>query len=212
MKSYGHFIAGEYVDPVDGEWFESVDPYRGEPWARVARGSAKDVDRAVLAAKSAMTDPAWSAMTPSARGKLMRKLGDLVLDNAERLAEIEVRDNGKLITEMRAQLMYHPEWWYYFGGLADKVEGAVVPIDKADHFTFTSHEPVGVVGALTAWNSPLIFIAWKCAPAIAAGCAVVVKPSEYTSASTLEFAALTVEAGFPPSSRDTRFRLLAALW
>jgi aldehyde dehydrogenase (NAD+) len=92
---------------------------------------------------------------------------------------------------------YHPEWWRYYGGLADKVEGSVMPIDKPDIFAFTRHEPVGVVGALTAWNSPLLFIAWKCAPAIAAGCAVVIKPSEFTSASTLEYAALTKEAGFP---------------
>src|ERR1700733_7704091 len=136
-------------------------------------------------------------MTGSARGKLMRKLGDLVATNAERLAEIEVHDNGKLLAEMRGQLVYHPEWWRYFGGLADKVEGAVVPIDKPDHFAFTRHEPMGVVAALTAWNSPLLFIAWKCAPAIAAGCTVVVKPSEFASASTLEFAQLTKEAGFP---------------
>jgi aldehyde dehydrogenase (NAD+) len=95
------------------------------------------------------------------------------------------------------QMRYHPEWWYYFAGLADKVEGAVVPIDKPDMFAFTTHEPVGVVGALTAWNSPLLFIAWKCAPALAAGCSVVVKPSEFTSASTLEYAALTKEAGIP---------------
>ena len=198
MQSYGHYINGEYVDPANGEWFDSVDPYRGETWARVARGSAADVDKAVQAANAAMRDPVWAGMAPSARGKLMRKLGDLVADNAERLAEIEVRDNGKLMSEMLGQMRYHPEWWYYFGGLADKVEGALVPIDKPDHLAFTRHEPVGVVGALTAWNSPLLFIAWKCAPAIAAGCAVVVKPSEFTSVSTLEFARLTAEAGFPP--------------
>ncbi len=127
----------------------------------------------------------------------MVRLADLVAANADRLAEIEVRDNGKLLAEMRGQLVYHPEWWRYFGGLADKIEGAVVPIDKPDIFAFTRHEPMGVVAALTAWNSPLLFIAWKCAPAIAAGCTVVVKPSEFASASTLEFAALTKEAGFP---------------
>ncbi len=128
---------------------------------------------------------------------MMLRLADLVTKHAERLAEIEVQDNGKLIAEMRGQMNYHPEWWRYYGGLADKVEGAVMPIDKPDIFAFTRHEPVGVVGALTAWNSPLLFIAWKCAPAIAAGCAVVIKPSEFTSASTLEYAALTKEAGFP---------------
>ena len=194
---YRHFIDGDYVDPAGGAWLDSVDPYRGAVWARVPRGSAEDVDLAVAAAKRAMTEGPWATMSPSARGKVMRRIGDLVAENAERLAEIEVRDNGKLKTEMLGQLRYHPEWWYYFAGLADKMEGGVVPIDKPDHFAFTTHEPVGVVGALTAWNSPLLFIAWKCAPALAAGCSVVVKPSEFTSASTLEFAALTREAGLP---------------
>ncbi len=194
---YRHYIDGDYVDPAGGTWLDSVDPYRNEVWARVPRGSAEDVDRAVAAAKRAMTTGPWASMSASARGKVMRRIGDLVAENAERLAEIEVRDNGKLMTEMLGQLRYHPEWWYYFAGLADKIEGGVVPIDKPDHFAFTDHEPVGVVGALTAWNSPLIFIAWKCAPALAAGCSVVVKPSEFTSASTLEFAALTREAGLP---------------
>ena len=196
MKTYQHFIGGQYVDPIGGKWIDSMDPYRGEAWAKIPQGCARDVDRAVAAASQAMQGP-WSKMTPSARGKLMLKLADLVAANADRLAEIEVRDNGKLLAEMRGQLVYHPEWWRYFGGLADKIEGAVVPIDKPDTFAFTRHEPMGVVAALTAWNSPLLFIAWKCAPAIAAGCTVVVKPSEFTSASTLEFAALTKEAGFP---------------
>ena len=139
----------------------------------------------------------WATMSASARGKVMRRIGDLVAENAQRLAEVEVRDNGKLMAEMLGQVKYHPEWWWYFGGLADKIQGSVVPIDKPDMFTFTRHEPVGVVAALTAWNSPLLFVAWKCAAAIAAGCAVVVKPSEFASASTLEFAALTKEAGLP---------------
>lgn len=194
---YRHYIDGQYVDPAGGEWMDSTDPYRAEVWARVPRGSAEDVDRAVSAAQRAMTTGSWAAMTASARGKVMRRIGDLVAENAERLAEIEVRDNGKLMSEMLGQLRYHPEWWFYFAGLADKIEGGVVPIDKPDHFAFTVHEPVGVVGALTAWNSPLLFAAWKCAPALAAGCSVVVKPSEFASASTLEFAALTREAGLP---------------
>jgi len=197
MKTYQHFIGGEYVNPVGGEWFESIDPYRGEPWAKIPRGNKADVDKAVKVANDAMWRGPWSTMTASARGKAMRKLGDLVAENAERLAEIEVRDNGKLMAEMLGQLRYHPEWWWYFGGLADKLEGGLVPIDKPDTFAYTTHEPVGVVAALTAWNSPLLFVAWKCAAALAAGCAVIVKPSEFTSASTLEFAALTKEAGIP---------------
>jgi acyl-CoA reductase-like NAD-dependent aldehyde dehydrogenase len=197
VKTYQLFINGEYVDPVGGEWFDSQDPYRGETWARIPRAHAADVDRAVSAAHEAMWNGPWSTMSPTARGKVMRRLGDLVADNAERLAAVEVRDNGKLLAEMLGQVQYHPEWWWYYGGLADKIQGALVPIDKPDTFAFTRHEPVGVVAALTAWNSPLLFVAWKCAPALAAGCAVVVKPSEYASASTLEFAALTKEAGLP---------------
>jgi len=198
MKKYQLFIDGEYVDPVSGQWIDTVDPYRGEAWAQIPRGNAQDVDRAVAAAARAMRQTTWTDMTATARGKLMRRLGDLVVREAERLADIEVRDNGKLKQEMLGQLRYHSEWWWYYGGLADKLEGAVTPIDKPEIFAFTRHEPVGVVGALTAWNSPLLFVAFKCAPAIAAGCAVVVKPSEFASASTLEFAALTREAGFPP--------------
>jgi aldehyde dehydrogenase (NAD+) len=197
MKVYNHFIDGQYVEPIGGRWLDSLDPYRGEPWARIPQGCAKDVDRAVAAASRALREGPWSTVTASARGKLMLRLADLVAADADRLAEIEVRDNGKLLTEMAAQVRYHPEWWRYFGGLADKVEGAVVPIDKPDMLAFTRHEPVGVVGALTAWNSPLLFVAWKCAAAIAAGCTVVVKPSEFASVSTLELAALTREAGFP---------------
>ena len=197
MKTYQHFIDGQYVDPVSGRWFDSVNPYLGEAWARIPQGCAQDVDRAVAAASRAMREGPWSKMIASARGKLMHRLADLVEQNAQRLAEIEVRDNGKLLAEMRSQVNYHPEWWRYYGGLADKVEGRVMPIDKPNMFACSRPEPVGVVGAITAWNSPLLFIAWKCAPAIAAGCTVVIKPSEFTSASTLEYAALTREAGFP---------------
>src|ERR1044072_8065026 len=197
MKTYQHFIGGEYVNPVGGEWFESIDPYRGEPWAKIPRGNKADVDKAVKVANDAMWRGPRCTRTASARGKAMRKLGDLVAENAERLAEIEVRDNGKLMAEMLGQLRYHPECGWYFGGLVDQLEGGLVPIDKPDTFAYTTHEPVGVVAALTAWNSPLLFVAWKCAAALAAGCALIVKPSEFTSASTLEFAALTKEAGIP---------------
>lgn len=196
VQEYRLFIGGEHCPPVGGEWFDSVNPYTGKVWARIPRGGAEDVDRAVSAAHAALSGE-WGRMTATARGKLMRRLGDLVAANAERLAEIEVRDNGKLYAEMVGQTRYHPEWWYYYGGLADKIQGEVVPVDKPDMFTFTTAGPVGVVAALTAWNSPLLFVAWKCAAAIAAGCTVVIKPSEYASASTLEFAELTREAGFP---------------
>ena len=197
MQVYKHFINGEYVDPIGGKWIDSIDPYSGKAWAKIPQGCAQDVDRAVKAASKAMKEGPWATMTASQRAKLMIKLADLVEKNAERLAELEVKDNGKLIAEMRGQVNYHPEWWRYYAGLADKIEGSVMPIDKPDMFAYTRSEPVGVVGALTAWNSPLLFIAWKCAPALAAGCTVVIKPSEFASVSTLAYAELTKEAGFP---------------
>lgn len=197
MKRYKLFIDGRYVDPVRLEWFDTVNPYTGEVWARIPRATKEDVDIAVAAASRALKAGPWAMMTATARGKLMRRLGDLVLENAQRLAETEVRDNGKVMTEVLNQLRSQSEWWWYFSGLADKIEGAVVPLDRSDAFAFTTHEPVGVVGALTAWNSPLLFVAMKCAPALAAGCTVVLKPSEFASASTLEFMELTQHAGFP---------------
>lgn len=199
MKDYQHWIDGAFVPPASGEWIDSVDPYRGEPWTRIARGTKPDVDLAVAAAKRAMYEGPWSRMSATQRGRVLRRIGDLLSDpeRAQRFAEIETRDNGKILGEMQAQLKYLPEHWYYFGGLADKIEGKVLPIEKPDMLAMTYREPVGVVAALTSWNTPLTFFAAKCAPALAAGCAVVLKPSEFASASSLEMAALAKEAGLP---------------
>jgi aldehyde dehydrogenase (NAD+) len=196
-ETYRHYIEGQFVEPSSGGYFESYDPYLGEPWALVARGDATDVDRAVQAAHRAFTQGAWPALTATERGARLRRLGDLVAREATRLAQLEVRDNGKLIAEMAAQLGYVPNWYYYFGGLADKIEGAVLPCDKKGYFNFTRREPLGVCAAITPWNSPLLILAFKLAPALAAGNTVVVKPSEFASASTLEFVKLVEEAGFP---------------
>jgi aldehyde dehydrogenase (NAD+) len=192
------YIDGKYVDSASGKWFDSFNPYTGEPWAQIAQGTAEDVDRAVRVAHKAYTEGPWSQLTASQRGLLLHKLGDLVARDARKLAETEVRDNGKLIAEMEGQLNYIPQWYYYFGGLADKIQGTVPPIDKKGYFNFTRHEPLGVVAAITPWNSPLLLVAYKLAPALAAGNTVVIKPSEFTSASTLEFVKLFEEAGFPP--------------
>ncbi|MFM0348790.1 aldehyde dehydrogenase [Paraburkholderia nemoris] len=197
MKKYQLWIDGKAENPARGEWIDTFNPYSGEPWAQIPRGTAEDSARAVEAARRAMDVGPWGKMTATERGKVMRRIGDLVVQHAGSLAEIETRDNGKVLTEMQGQLKTIPEYWYYYGGLADKIEGAIMPVEKADVFAFTTHEPVGVVAALTAWNSPLQFLSMKCAPALAAGCAVVVKPSEFASASSLEFAALTKEAGLP---------------
>ena len=198
MQKYRMYIAGKYVDSASGKWFDSYNPYSGEPWAQIAQGSAEDVDRAVRAAQQAFTTGPWPQFSASQRGLLLHKLGELVARDAGKLAETEVRDNGKLIAEMQGQLNYIPQWYYYFGGLADKIQGAVIPLDKKGFFNFTRHEPLGVVAAITPWNSPLLLTAWKLAPALAAGNTVVIKPSEFTSASTLEFVKLFEEAGFPP--------------
>jgi len=197
LRTYQMFIGGQRCDAADGEWFESFNPYTGEPWARIPRGTAEDAERAVAAAHTAFTQGAWPRLTATQRGALLRRLGDLVAEHAEALAATEVRDNGKLIAEMGGQLRYIPQWYYYFGGLADKIEGAVIPTDKPDVLNYTRHEPLGVVAAITPWNSPLLLTAWKLAPALAAGNTVVLKPSEFTSASALEFADLIGEAGFP---------------
>jgi acyl-CoA reductase-like NAD-dependent aldehyde dehydrogenase len=190
------FIDGEWTDPASGEYFESFDPFTAKAWTLIPRGNAEDVERAVQAAQRAFTSGEWPKMHPSQRGLLLRRLGDLIARDAEALAAIEVQDNGKLISEMAGQLKYTPQWYYYYGGMADKIEGAVIPTDKAA-FNYTRHEPLGVCAAITPWNSPILLFGLKVAPALAAGNTLVVKPSEYTSASTLALMKLFEEAGFP---------------
>ncbi|CAN7770725.1 aldehyde dehydrogenase [Pseudorhodoferax sp. LjRoot39] len=198
MQRHMLYIDGRDTAPEGQTWFETENPFTGAPWAEIARGNASDIDAAVQAAHRAFTQGPWSQLTPTQRGALLRRVADLIARDAQRLAEIEVRDNGKLLAEMLGQLTYIPQWFHYFGGLADKVEGRVIPLDKKGFFNFTRREPLGVVAAITPWNSPLLLTTWKIAPALAAGCTVVIKPSEFTSASTLAFVKLFEEAGFPP--------------
>ncbi|HVZ23338.1 MAG TPA: aldehyde dehydrogenase [Vicinamibacterales bacterium] len=198
LVRYQLFIDGRWTDPASGDWFESDNPFTGTAWALIPRGAAADVDAAVQAAHRAFRSGPWPALTHSARGALLRTLGDLCAQRSAFLAGIEVRDNGKLYAEMSAQTAYMAQWYHYFGGLADKIEGAVIPSDKPETFNYTRYEPLGVVAAIVPWNSPLLLTAWKLAPALAAGNTVVIKPSEFTSASTLEFMKLVEEAGFPP--------------
>lgn len=197
MKHYPMFIDGEDHQPVGGEWFPTDNPYLGKPWAEIAKGGGRDVDLAAQAAHRAFVEGPWAELTASARGALLHRLGDVIAEHARELAETEVRDNGKLFTEMYSQLSYLPQWFYYYGGLADKIEGSVLPLDKKGYFTYTRKEPLGVVGIITPWNSPLMLLAWKLAPALAAGCTVVIKPSEFTSASTLELVRLFHETDLP---------------
>lgn len=169
MKTYQLYINGAWVEPASGEYFDTDNPYTGEAWAQIAKGNTEDVARAVAAAKTAFETGPWAEMRPTARGKLLVKLAEIIEREAERLGELEVRDNGKLIAEMGAQAKYLAEWYRYYGGLADKVEGAVLPSDRPGIFNYTKHEPLGVVAMITPWNSPLLLLAWKLAPALAAG-------------------------------------------
>jgi (Z)-2-((N-methylformamido)methylene)-5-hydroxybutyrolactone dehydrogenase len=198
MQTYEMLIGGAWLPAASGQTFETESPYLGAPWALVPRAGVDDVDRAATAAHKAFRDPTWRGLTATARGHLLRRLADLIAADADRLAAIETQDNGKLITEMRAQLRYIPQWFHYFGGLADKIEGRVIPIDKPGMINFTREEPLGGVAAITPWNSPLMLAAWKLAPALAAGNTIVWKPSEFSSVSALEFGKLFDKAGFPP--------------
>ena len=198
MKKHRMLVDGAWVDSASGEWFESINPFTARPWALIPRGGKADVERAVAAAKKAFYGKDWRGLTASARGALLRKLADLLADEADRLAELETTDNGKLLAEMRAQLHYAPKWFHYFAGLADKIEGRVLPADKPGFFNFTREESLGVVAAITPWNSPLLLATWKLAPALAAGNTVVLKPSEHSSVSALVFGELFEKAGFPP--------------
>lgn len=195
-EKYGLFINNEFVEPRSGKWFETLDPFSGEPWALIPQANAEDVDAAVRAADVAMRGP-WGSMSASDRGMLLYRLGALIEAKAERLTEVESRDNGKLQSEVSGQVRYMAKYFYYYGGLADKIQSAVIPMDKPKVFNYTRYEPIGVVATITPWNSSLLLTAWKVAPALAAGNTVVAKPSEFTSASLLELARLFVEAGFP---------------
>jgi aldehyde dehydrogenase (NAD+) len=198
VQDYRMLIGGEWVAADSGESFESCNPYTGRAWARVPRATPADVDRGATAARAAFDSPSWRGLSASARGEMLQRLGELVAANADALAEIETRDNGKLLSEMSAQLHYMPQWFRYFGGLADKLEGRVIPIDKPGMFNYTVEEPLGVVVAITPWNSPLMLGVWKLAPALAAGNTFIWKPSEHSSVSALVFGRLVEQAGFPP--------------
>ncbi|MCL6597613.1 MAG: aldehyde dehydrogenase [Alicyclobacillus macrosporangiidus] len=197
MKHTGLYINGEWVDSLDGGRIDSIDPTTGEVWLSVAEAREADVDRAVDAAYEAFERGPWRHMTASQRGELMRRLADLVMQNAERLAHLETKDNGIHIRDTRNYATGLANWLYYYAGLADKIEGATIPVRPTVH-AYTRREPVGVVGAITPWNAPLLMYAFKLGPALAAGNTVVLKPAEQTPATALALAELIEQAGFPP--------------
>jgi aldehyde dehydrogenase (NAD+) len=196
LENFRLNVGGRSVDASSKATFKSTNPYTGEPWAEFADAAPVDVDRAVAAARAAFIGE-FAEMTGFDRARMLRRLGDLVIENSDRLARLEVQDSGKLFREMSQQMLAVAPWFHYFSGLADKVEGRQIPAPNPNYLVYTRREPIGVVAAITPWNSPLLLLAWKLAPALAAGCTVVVKPSEHAPASTVAFAELITRAGFP---------------
>ena len=198
LEELDFFVGGERRPSRDGARFDSVDPTTGEPWASVAAASAGDVDACVRRAREAFESAAWRSLPASERGLLLFRLADAIQEDSERIGSLETRDNGKLYREMLIQLQLVPKWIRYFAGMADKVEGATIPLDRLSVLNYTVPEPLGVVAIITPWNSPVFLTMMAAAPALAAGNTVVVKPSEVTSASMLAVAELADRVGFPP--------------
>lgn len=192
------YIDGKWCDAASGATMLSLNPYRGEPWLRVPDGGQADADAAISAARRAFDVGEWATTSARERARLLRRVAGLIERDCDRLAKIESRDNGKLLKEMRAQWAYLPEWFYYYAGLADKIEGATIPSDRPNYVIITKKEAAGVVVGIAPWNSPALLLCWKVAPALAAGCTFVAKPSEHTPGSAIELAKLFEEAGFPP--------------
>jgi (Z)-2-((N-methylformamido)methylene)-5-hydroxybutyrolactone dehydrogenase len=191
------YIDGAFCGAEGGATFESLDPSTGKTWALMPKASAADTDKAVRAAHAAFIGGAWPALTATARGKLLYRLADLVARDAHIIAELETRDTGKVIRETKAVTGYVAEYYRYFAGLADKIEGSTLPIDKPDLEVSTRREPLGVVAAVVPWNSQMFLAATKLGPALAAGNTVVIKASEEGPAPLLHFAKLVHEAGIP---------------
>ena len=191
------FVAGEFR-ASQGQPIACFDPATGAEWCQVADATVAEVDAAVEAARAAMRDPAWRDISQSDRGLMLGRLADLVARDVERLSRLETKDNGKILREMRALTQAVSNGLRYFAGMADKVQGTTIPVNKPDMLNFTLREPVGVIGAIVPWNSPLLLLNRCMAPALAMGNALVVKPSEHASATVLALAELVQEAGFPP--------------
>ncbi len=195
-QPYQMLIDGDWVDASDGKRFDSVNPASGDVWATIPEATRDDVNRAVMAADSAL-DGEWGAMTPTARGKCLRRLGDLLAENSENLGRVETTDTGKMFKETAWQATYIAEYYHFYAGAADKIQGETLPIDKPDMFVFTDREPIGVVAAVIPWNSQMFLTAVKVGPALAAGNTIVLKASEHASAPLLEFGKLIEQAGIP---------------
>jgi phenylacetaldehyde dehydrogenase len=197
------FINGKWCDAASGKTFETPNPATGETLARIAEGDAEDIDRAVRAARKAFDDGPWSRMSPSERGRIIWKIGDLILEHADELAQLESLDNGKPYAVARgADVPLAADLFHYMAGWATKIEGNTISISVpympgANFHSYTMREPLGVVGQIIPWNFPLLMAAWKLGPALATGNCVVLKPAEQTPLTALRLAELIAEAGVP---------------
>ena len=196
IQNFKMYIDGQWVESESGKTIETLNPENNEVWATVPEADAKDVDKAVKAAQKAF-DNSWSNLHPRDRAKYLRSLANLLRENAEHLGTIETIDTGKIFRETKTQANYIAEYYDYFAGLADKVEGTVVPIDKPDMQVTTTRIPIGVVAAIIPWNSQMLLTAVKLAPALAMGNTVVIKASELAPVTLLEFAKLIEKSGIP---------------
>ena len=196
LKKYKMFINGEWVNSDTEKIFETLNPENNKPWAVVPEASASDVDRAVKAAQNAF-EGEWPKLLPKERARYLRMIGDKLRENAEHLGKIETIDTGKLYRETYKQANYIAEYYDYYAGLADKVEGSVLPIDKPNIQAITTRIPIGVIAAIVPWNSQMFLTATKLAPALAMGNTVVIKCSELAPATMFEFAKLIQETGIP---------------
>ena len=196
LKEYKMYIDGEWVDAENKKTFESLNPENNEPWAVVPEASAKDVDKAVRSAQKAF-EGEWPKLFPKERAKYLKAIASQLRENAELLGKIETIDTGKLSRETKTQANYIAEYYDYFAGLADKVEGTVLPIDKPDMQVITTRIPIGVIAAIIPWNSQMLLTAVKLAPALAMGNTVVIKSSELAPATMFEFAKLIEKTGIP---------------
>jgi aldehyde dehydrogenase (NAD+) len=190
------FIGGSWIKAHSERMIDSIDPATEDVWARVPEADEVDVDRAVGAARAALTGPWRTKTTATERGALMMALSALIRRDADRLAELESRDNGKPLRDTKGEVLRAADWIAYYAGWADKIQGSQIPF-KPDALAYTRREPVGVVAAILPWNSPLLLCAWKLGPALAAGNVLIIKPAEQTSVTALELARLVEEAGFP---------------
>ncbi|MDA9329532.1 aldehyde dehydrogenase [Amylibacter sp.] len=195
---YQLYIDGSWVSGSTNQKMDAQNPANGENWATFDCASKSDVDRAVKSARRALTEKSWYNISQTQRGKLLYKLANLIEENAGIIGQIETNDSGKLLAETSTQTGYVADYYRYYAGLADKIEGSVLPIDKPDMHVFTKREPIGVVVAVVPWNAQMFLTATKLGPALAAGCTVILKASEIAPTPMLEFAKLIDQAGFPP--------------